>query len=77
MPSEPVRVAQVGVGNWGRNVLHNFMALPGADVTAICDIESATLERVASHYPPGLRTTQHFDDLLSDNSVDALSLIHI
>ncbi len=72
MPSEPVRVAQVGVGNWGRNVLHNFMALPGADVTAICDIESATLERVASHYPPGLRTTQHFDDLLSDNSVDAI-----
>ena len=68
----PIRIGHVGVGNWGRNVLRNFMALPGADVATVCDQSSQVLERVMHQYPSSPTVTQNFDDLLRDPSIDAV-----
>ena len=72
MSEHPVRIGQVGVGNWGRNVLRNFMALPSSEVVAVCDQAPGVLERVTAQFPGGPTTTQNFDDLLRDDRIDAI-----
>jgi predicted dehydrogenase len=64
-----LRLAQVGIGQWGKNLLRNFAEL--ADVTWLCDADSQRLAEFASRYPSA-RTTQSLDDVLSDESVDAV-----
>lgn len=64
-----VKVAQVGCGHWGKNLVRNFAEL-GA-LVAIADGESATAERVSRAYGvPALR----FEDILVDSAIDAVSL---
>ena len=46
-----VRVGQIGVGYWGKNLLRNFTELPGCDLTWICDIAEDVRERVAESHP--------------------------
>jgi len=74
MSTAPVRIGQVGVGSWGRNVLRNFMALPTAQVVAVCDQAQPVLDQVSSQYPRGLHTTQRFDDLLTNPDIEAIAI---
>jgi len=46
-----VKIGQIGLGAWGRNLLRNFHNLPGCEVKSACDLEPETLERVAPSYP--------------------------
>ena len=69
--TEPVRLAQVGVGYWGRNLLRNTMALPGADVLWACDAHEGTRRRATQQHP-GLRVTGRFEDILDDEQVEAV-----
>lgn len=66
-----VRIAQVGVGYWGKNLLRNFHALPSVDVVMACDRRADVLESVAAQYPD-VRTTTRVDDLMADDSVEAV-----
>lgn len=66
-----VRLGQVGVGYWGRNLLRNFTALDGAEVVATCDRRSEVLDRVAAEYS-GVKTTANYEELLADESIDAI-----
>ena len=72
MSSNTVRIGHVGVGQWGRNVLRNFFALPNARVVAVCDRIKSVRESVARQYPSGPYVTQHFEDLLRDDSIDGI-----
>ncbi len=69
--TEPVRLAQVGVGYWGRNLLRNFAALPGAEVVWACDAREAARADAARRFP-ALRTTTRFEDVLADDSVEGV-----
>jgi predicted dehydrogenase len=69
--NEPVRIAHVGVGYWGKNLLRNLVALPQAEVVLACDRDAETLARAEAAHP-GLHTTARFDDLLADGSVEAV-----
>ncbi len=71
--SPPVRVAQVGVGYWGKNLLRNLRALPEAEVVLACDRDADALARAEQQHP-GLRTTQRFEDLLEDDAVEAVAV---
>jgi predicted dehydrogenase len=69
--SAPVSIGVLGLGYWGPNLARNFAALPDAEVTWLCDGSPDALERQrASH--PSARQTSSFDDLLSDDSLDAV-----
>ena len=69
--TEPIRLAQIGVGYWGRNLLRNFAALPGADLIWACDTrESARSEAAQNH--PGIPTTSRVEEVLDDDSVEAV-----
>ena len=69
--TEPIRLAQIGVGYWGRNLLRNFAALPGAQVVWACEVrEAARLEAAQAH--PSLQTTSSVEDVLEDETIEAV-----
>lgn len=73
MRTEPVRVAVVGVGYWGPNLVRNLLEYEGAEVACVCDRDPAALARVARRYP-SLRTTTALDLVLGDDAVDAIAI---
>jgi predicted dehydrogenase len=67
------RVGVVGLGYWGPNLARNFDRLPEADLAWLCDESAGTLERVGRAFP-GARTTGALEELLRDESLDAVAL---
>ena len=65
----PVRIAQVGLGAWGANLLRNVDVL--ADLTWICDSATARIEQFARRYP-NARSTDSFAELLADPELEAV-----
>jgi predicted dehydrogenase len=64
-----IKVALAGLGHWGPNLARNFDDL--ADLAWLCDLSPDLLERYAVRFPSA-RTTDRFDDLLEDESVQAV-----
>jgi len=68
-----VRVAAVGCGYWGPNVIRNLADIQGFDLRWVCDADPGRLQPIATRYP-GARATTRIDDILSDPLVDAVYL---
>jgi len=66
-----IRLAQIGVGHWGKNLLRNFSSIPGCSVVAVCDSNSNVLEFVEHHYPQA-DTTKSVDEILSRDDLDGI-----
>ena len=49
--SQEIRVAVVGTGDWGANLVRNFASLPNAQLVAVCDSDPERLRRAASKVP--------------------------
>ena len=69
----PVRVAVVGLGYWGPNLVRNLHELPAADVVAICDANEKALLVVQQRYP-ALATTTQFEEILADPTIEAVAI---
>ena len=69
--SEPLRVAVVGLGYWGPNLLRNLVELDDAEVVTMCDSREERLEHWGRRYP-GIGRTASYMDLLSDDRVEAV-----
>jgi predicted dehydrogenase len=63
------RVAHAGVGGWGKNVVRVVGEL--ADLTWVCDTDTARLAEYAARYPSA-RTTATLEEALADDQVDAV-----
>jgi predicted dehydrogenase len=72
MPLTP-RVAVVGLGYWGPNLVRNLHELPDAELTAVCDTRQEALDAIARRYP-AVPTTTSFDEIVGDPSIDAVAL---
>jgi predicted dehydrogenase len=66
-----VRVAIIGYGYWGPNLVRNFSSVPDARVVKVVDLRPERLELVARTYP-GVRTSTDIDSLWEDPDVDAV-----
>lgn len=71
MSEEVVRIAQVGLGYWGPNLLRNMFSVPQARVVGVADLDAKRLAEVAQNGRP-LRTTSNYQELLSSPEVDAV-----
>ena len=69
----PLRVAVAGLGYWGPNIARNFAGMSGAELAWCCDADDANRARVAAAFP-GARFTADFNDVLADDTVDAVAL---
>jgi predicted dehydrogenase len=67
----PVSVGLVGYGYWGPNLARTFDDLPQAELRWLCDQSVDAQARMQARYP-GARVTGSFDDLLDDDSLDAV-----
>jgi predicted dehydrogenase len=70
MPLTP-RVAVVGLGYWGPNLVRNLNELEDAELVAVCDMRPEALETIGRRYP-AVATTTSYDDIVSDPSIDAV-----
>ncbi len=68
-----VRVAVAGLGYWGPNLARNFGALPDCEVAWLCDANAEALARVGAQHPNARRTST-LDEVLADDTVDAVVL---
>jgi predicted dehydrogenase len=73
MAMTPVRVAAVGCGYWGPNVIRNLYSLPGFELCSVCDIDAGRLRPIAQLYP-AVRSTTAIADIFDDPSIDAVYL---
>lgn len=48
---KPIRVAQIGLGAWGKNLLRNFASLPDVEMVMVCDASDKALARAQAQYP--------------------------
>jgi predicted dehydrogenase len=71
--SSPVRVAVVGLGYWGPNLVRNLHEVRGAEVAWACDLREEALAMLARRYPAVPRTTS-LDEVLEDRTVEAVVL---
>lgn len=67
------RVALVGYGYWGPNLLRNLFDHEDVEVVYCCDLTSASLAAAKKRYPR-LKLTQDFNVLLKDRELDAIVL---
>ena len=66
-------VGVVGLGYWGPNLARNFDRLPDTEVSWLCDSSEQALERWGAAFPAA-RTTTSLDELLDDDSLDAVAV---
>ena len=68
-----VRIGVAGLGYWGPNLARNFAAIPGCELTWLCDASESVRAALAPGFP-GTRVTDDLDDLLGDPELDAVVL---
>ena len=73
MTDGAARIAVVGLGYWGPNLARNFNAIPGCELAWLCDASAEARARVGGSFR-GARVTSELDEVLADDSVDAVAL---
>lgn len=71
MTEKPIRVAVVGVGEFGRNHVRVWREIEGAELAGVVDLDTARAEKVAAEF--GTRVIPSLDALAAER-VDAVSL---
>jgi len=68
-----IKMAVIGYGYWGPNLVRNFSSVAGANVTVVCDLNPKRLDEVKLRYP-SVETTVQFEDVLNDPAIDAVAI---
>jgi predicted dehydrogenase len=70
---QKIKVAIVGGGYWGQNLIRNFWEVDEAELTFVCDLDPKALARAQRRYPTA-QVTRHYRELLDSPRVDAIVL---
>ena len=68
-----IKIAVIGYGYWGPNLVRNLSGVDGAQVTVVCDLNPKRLGEVKLRYP-SVETTTNFDDIVSNPAIDAVAI---
>ena len=66
------RVAVIGCGVWGRNIVRNFYNLNVLDT--VCDIDDENLKKVTEQYP-GVKVTKDFHDIINNENITGVCVV--
>src|SRR6267378_961746 len=66
--TEKVKVAVIGLGSWGREILNTLGRIPMADIAAICDTYPSSLRRAATAAPSAIQTPD-YKTILANNDI--------
>jgi predicted dehydrogenase len=73
-----IRLALVGLNGKGRDHFKSFSALPGVRVVALCDVDTAVLDRAKAEAKTAgveVRTQVDYRELLKSPDIDAVSIV--
>jgi predicted dehydrogenase len=68
-----LRFAVVGLGYWGPNLIRVLNELAGAEVSTVFDVRPDSCAEMLKRYPT-LRTATSYDELLEDDSIEAVAI---
>ena len=68
-----IRVAVLGCGYWGPNLIRNFNALPNCEIRWACDLDTERLEHIKNIYP-SIGVTTQIDKVINAQDVDAIAI---
>ena len=66
------RIAVLGYGLWGRNIVRNFYNLNALGM--VCDLDEENLAKVREQYP-GVKTTKDFHDILNSDEITGVVVV--
>jgi predicted dehydrogenase len=66
-----IKIAVIGYGYWGPNLVRNFMEAAGSTVVAVCDLRPERLTSLSVRYPT-ITTTTDCNQLFANPDVDAI-----
>lgn len=69
-----IRLAVMGGGYWGRNLVRNFSALEGVEVTLLCDLNEETSRECQELYP-GLETCTDHGRIFQNDGIDGVVVV--
>jgi predicted dehydrogenase len=69
----PLRVAVIGAGYWGPNLIRNLNEAPGAEPVAVADLSQERLDGIKKRFP-AVRLTTDYRTLYDDKNVDAIAI---
>jgi predicted dehydrogenase len=67
------KLAVVGYGYWGPNIVRNVMERPELELWGLCEMNPERVAKFSARYP-GVHTTADFQEVLDDATVDAVSI---
>jgi predicted dehydrogenase len=70
-PAVKTKMAVIGLGAWGREIINTLARVPQADIAAICDTYPASLKRAASA-APGAAQTADYQTILDNKDIKAV-----
>ena len=70
---QKIKVAIVGGGYWGQNLIRNFWDVDEAELAVVCDLDPKALARAQRRYPT-IQVTRHYREVLDSPRVDAVVL---
>jgi len=68
-----VRIAVVGCGYWGQNLVRNFWETDTVELASVCDANTASLQRIRRRFPT-IELSQDYQEVLSNPQIDAVVL---
>ena len=71
MSADPVKLALVGLGYWGPNLLRAATDLDDVEVHVLCDASAEALAPFGRRHPYA-RFTQDIEEVVADESIDAV-----
>ncbi len=66
------KIAVIGCGVWGRNIVRNFYNLNVLEI--VCDLDESNLAKVREQYP-GVKTTKDFNEIINNPEITAVAVV--
>src|SRR5574344_1519477 len=66
------KVAVIGCGVWGRNIVRNFYNLGALKI--VCDIDDENLKKVTEQYE-GVEVTKDYNEIINDPEITAVAVV--
>jgi protoporphyrinogen oxidase/predicted dehydrogenase len=67
------RIGVAGLGYWGPNLVRNLADGQAFDLAYLCDLRAEPLKALSPRYP-GISCTTRFEEMLEDETVDAVAI---
>lgn len=66
-----VKLAVIGYGYWGPNLVRNFKAIKNVEVALCCDLIEENLLKFKNQYPT-IKTSDNCSEVFNDSNIDAI-----